>query len=195
MASVGSEPIRDIQDGYRATYDLSSMSAAPGYFRALEVRRILNRHELEEAVSRSIRSSAILSAVFLAVFVGAACGPNEEAEKRAAQSGAEKYFEFVKAGKYDEAYRRTFTSDFRSKLSVDSFEKYRSDMAMSTGTLKAVTLVKVAPKKSGDALRLTFALEGEKLTQPAYEILDMRMDGDDWKVDSLDKASPGSLIN
>jgi hypothetical protein len=144
-------------------------------------------------VSRPVFAVLISSVIVGLSIVSGSCGTSEESLKRAAQSGAEKYLEFVKAEQYAEAYRRALSSRYRQKLTLETFELYRGRLTATTGRLKSVTLVKAAPlPESG--IRLTYALEGDRISQPAYEILDMRKDGDDWKVDDLDMAGPGSPI-
>jgi hypothetical protein len=145
-------------------------------------------------IGSKTRLVSVALSTFALVVLVASCGSTEEARKRAAQSGAEKYFEMVRAGKYADAFRRTFTKRYQSRMPIEAFEAYRGKLAESTGMLRSVTIVKAEPSQVDDRIRLTYALEGDKIPQPAYEILDMRKDGDDWKVDDLNMAPPGATV-
>jgi hypothetical protein len=144
--------------------------------------------------SRVRRSRSFIAHVSIALLLAAvsACGSNEASRSRAAQSGAEKYIELVKAGKYGEAYERTFSKQYKLQIEPEDFVRYRGMLGASTGPVRSATLVKVEPKLNTNGFRVTYAIEGERITQPVFEVLDMIDEGDDWKVESLDMGGAGT---
>jgi hypothetical protein len=149
--------------------------------------------DLESCVVRSVFVSASFACIVGAIVVSG-CGPTRESQRKAAQSGAEKYFELVKAGQYAEAYQRTFTKGHQRQMSQESFETYRRAFAAQTGAIRAVTLVKANERPGAMGFHMVYALEGANAQQPAYEILDVELEGDDWKIASVDRRLPGSAV-
>jgi hypothetical protein len=140
------------------------------------------------------RSRSSLAAVSLVALVLAAagCGESQESRRRAAQSGAEKYIELVRSEQYAEAYERTFSTSYKRKLELESFARYRQMLAASTGPIRSATLVKASELPNTDGMRLIYALEGANAQQPAFEIIDVIPESDEWKVAALDMQAPGS---
>jgi len=147
------------------------------------------------ATESRVKSPLSIVGIFLlgtALLAAIGCGSSEASRSRAAQSGAEKYIELVKVGKYDEAYRRTFSKKYQLQIDAEAFVQYRGGLGAATGPIKNATLVKVEPRPVTNGFRITYALEGERRTQPVFEILDMIEDGDEWKVEALDMSSSGA---
>jgi hypothetical protein len=121
-----------------------------------------------------------------------ACGQTSEARRRAAQVSADRYFERIKAGEYEAAYKDTFSSAHRDALSIEDFVRYRRGLAAWTGKIGGYHVVAYKPESRAGRIELTYALEAADPARASpsagttYEIVQLVEENGEWRIASLD---------
>lgn len=128
----------------------------------------------------------------MSVAASGACAETAESRRRAAQATADRYFERIKVGDYEGAYRNTFSSVFRGELSIEDFEIYHRGLERWTGPIGGFHVVAYAPETQNGRIQLTYALEPADPARSAsrggvtHEILQLVEENGEWRISSLD---------
>jgi hypothetical protein len=127
---------------------------------------------------------AILAVTICVVVSG--CSTSEAALQKAAQANADKYYELLKTGNPEGAYRDIFSKAFKSNMDLERYLKYRQGI---DGRLGSIVEYQVAEAKVDPNLKvvtMTYLLRTSHLQEPMKEVVRFRLEGSEWRMDEFE---------
>ena len=129
---------------------------------------------------------ALALVVSLAAMLATGCGTSEEAMQKAAKSNADKYYELVRLGKYEDAYRQTFSETYKGQLPIDTYTRYQQQYRSRLGQLEEFEVTESTVDADAERISLTYSLKVGSAPDPVSEIVRLRKDGSEWRIDSIE---------
>jgi hypothetical protein len=125
--------------------------------------------------------------VALALAVAAlGCGTSKESARKAAQSNADKYYELLKAGNPEGAYRMTFSERYRGHLQLETFLRYQERFTSSYGAVQEYEVTDAQIDDALTSVKLTYTLKTANVQHPVEETLRLRQEGSEWRIESVE---------
>ena len=142
-------------------------------------------------MTRTLVGGAIVLVIAAAALLSAGCAETAEDRSRRARPAAERYYEYVKTGDLEGAYRHTLAGSYRAQMPTEAFIKFRRQLAASTGALRGVRLIETADVPQTQRVKLTYALDCERFpNDPPQEILGLEREQGEWRIASIDVKMP-----
>ena len=132
------------------------------------------------------RTPMLLALIFLIASI-AACGPNAASVRKEAQANADKYFEFVKAGNLEGAYRNTFSANYKGQLDLETYTRFQQALTAQAGDIENYSAAD-NPKIDLDRHTVGFVYSVKTTKMATTLDFDVRMvqEGSEWRIDALD---------
>jgi hypothetical protein len=142
-------------------------------------------------VIRTLFCAALAAVTLVAAVATSGCGESSEKRMRSARPVAERYFEYIKVGDYEGAFRHTLASSYRAQMQQESFVQYRQMLAATTGPIAGASLVESTESAATGRVRLVYTLDSERLKEdPPREVLDLERERGEWRIAAIDVKMP-----
>lgn len=132
------------------------------------------------------RTTTALAFCLLLALGAIGCGATVDSMKYAAKANGDKYYEFVKLGKYGDAYRNTFANTYKGQLPLDTYEAYQRRFNEQYGLLENYSVVESIYDEQTDTVTLTYSLDLAKLPTPVTEVIRLGKQGTEWRIVSVE---------
>jgi hypothetical protein len=134
------------------------------------------------------RFSAAALAVTLFVFAlsSGGCGTSVESHKKAARSNADKYYELLKAGNPEQAYRETFSDTYKLQLPIESFLKYQQLYTSRYGPVVDYSVTDSTYDAEREMIVMTYSINTSTSPTPLADIVRLGRVGSEWRIVSVE---------
>jgi hypothetical protein len=133
------------------------------------------------------KSRLAAAAMALAASIAlAACGTSVASLRQAAEANANKYYELISAGDYEGAFKQTFSDTYRQQLQIDTFVRYQQRYAAELGGIQGYKAIETDVDQERGTATITYALDVGKLPEPVNEVVRLRLQGTEWRIDSVE---------
>ena len=132
----------------------------------------------------------VLLALALSIAGTACTGDSPASLRKEAQSNADKYIEFMKAGDFEGAYVKTFHAEYKRQLALETFVKYRQGVAQTAGSIDSYQMVHYDADTERDSVTLNYAVKYSNMPEPGTEIVKLRREGTEWRISSVEPKIP-----
>lgn len=134
--------------------------------------------------------TAICVALTVVLTVAGCTASSPEAIRKEAQSNADKYVEYMKAGDFASAYDKTMHSDYKRQLPLETFVKFREGMTNTFGAVESYQVVHYDADPERQSVTLTYSVKYSKVPEIGQEIIMLRREGTEWRVMSVEPKMP-----
>ena len=138
-------------------------------------------------------ATTILLALVISMAGTACTGTSPEALRKEAQSNADKYLEFMRAGDFEGAYAKTLHADYKRQLALETFLKYREAIASTAGAIESYQVVHYDSDVERESVTLDYAVKYSRMPEPGTEIVKLRREGTEWRLRSSGDERWGGL--
>lgn len=135
-------------------------------------------------------ATTILLALVISMAGTACTGTSPEALRKEAQSNADKYLEFMRAGDFEGAYAKTLHADYKRQLALETFLKYREAIASTAGAIESYQVVHYDSDVERESVTLDYAVKYSRMPEPGTEIVKLRREGTEWRITSIEPKIP-----
>lgn len=125
----------------------------------------------------------LLAAAIVVVVSG--CGSSPAALQKAAQANGDKYYEFLKTGNPEGAYREVFSKAYKSNLDLERYLKYRAGVDGRLGRIVEYQVADANVDADKKVVTMTYLLRTSHLQEPMKEVVRFRLEGAEWRMDEF----------
>jgi hypothetical protein len=131
---------------------------------------------------RPSRIGLLAATIVLAV---SGCSTSPAALQKAAQANADKYYEFLKTGNPEGAYREVFSKAYKSNLNLELYLKYRAGVDGKLGRIVEYQVADAKVDANMKVVTMTYLLRTTNLPEPMKEVVRFRLEGTEWRMDEF----------